>query len=209
MASSAPLAAGCRVRVTGRHGLLLTVARSTTYRGRNPIENDTRENLHDRFHVRLQQHPDRLRRGAHRVVDPHLPRVRARRGVHARPVLEGEGASRADHPDRPAGRADRPAHRRVRRARAGRDHARQRVGEGQCGRVFPRGRSGEGRDPGGALRGDEPARADDAARGARQARTRRAACRARAANADIQKTLDAQTDAWGSRCRRSRSSTST
>ena len=28
-------------------------------------------------------------------------------------------------------------------------------------------------------------------------------------NADIQKTLDAQTDAWGSRCRRSRSSTST
>ncbi|WP_367648469.1 NfeD family protein, partial [Burkholderia lata] len=26
VASSAPLAAGCRVRVTGRHGLLLTVA---------------------------------------------------------------------------------------------------------------------------------------------------------------------------------------
>ncbi|MBN3745565.1 nodulation protein NfeD, partial [Burkholderia sp. Se-20373] len=36
VASSAPLAAGCRVRVTGRHGLLLTVAPLYDVPGQEP-----------------------------------------------------------------------------------------------------------------------------------------------------------------------------
>ena len=89
--------------------------------------------------------------------------------------------------------------RRLRRAAAGRDHARQRLGEGERGGVLPRRRPAAGDHPGGELpRGHQPARADHAARGARQARARRAALRARdSSTRDIQKVLDAQTDAWG------------
>ena len=53
--------------------------------------------------------------------------------------------------------ARRPAHARARRAAAGRDLARQRLGAGQCGGVLPRHRSGEGDHPGRALRRKQPA----------------------------------------------------
>ena len=86
-----------------------------------------------------------------------------------------------------------------RRAAAGRDLARQRLGEGQRGGLLPRRRSAEGDHPGRALpRRHQPARADHAALGARQARARRDAGRAREAQPSTSSTiLDAQTDAWG------------
>jgi membrane-bound serine protease (ClpP class) len=76
----------------------------------------------------------------------------------------------------------RPARGDDGRAAAGRDLARQRLGQGQRGGLLPRRRSAEGHHPGRELPdGDQPAGADDAARGARQARARRDAGRARAA----------------------------
>src|SRR3546814_5862323 len=72
-------------------------------------------------------------------------RIRARSGVPARPLLEGEGPG-PDHPDSrgAADGADRLAHDCHGRPGAGRDLARQRVGQGQCGGVLPRRRSAEG-----------------------------------------------------------------
>ena len=101
--------------------------------------------------------------------------------------------------------------RRVRRAAAGRDHARQRLGEGQRGGLLPRGRPAAGDHPGRELpRGHQPARADHAARGARQARARRAAGRAREAeHRHPAHPRRSRPTPGASRSRTSRSSTST
>ena len=113
----------------------------------------------------------------------HPARVRARRRVPARPLLEGEGArAGAADPGHPADGEGRPAHGGDGRPEAGRDLARQRLGQGQRGGVLPRRRCREGGHPGRELpRRHQPARADHAALGARQARARRDALRARPA----------------------------
>ena len=53
------------------------------------------------------------------------------------PQPKGPGIILVFAPDRPHG-AGQPAHRRARRAAAGRHHARQRVGQGERGRLLPR-----------------------------------------------------------------------
>ena len=70
-------------------------------------------------------------------------RVRARRDLHVRP-LHGRQGTRPDHPGpaRAAHGQGRPARRRARRADAGRDLARQRLGQGQCRGLFPDRRPG-------------------------------------------------------------------
>ena len=83
------------------------------------------------------------------AVDPHPARIRARRGVHARPLYRDQragpvpaGAVRA------ADGARRPARRRRRGAAAGRDLARQRLGQGERRHLFPRRRRRARDDPG-------------------------------------------------------------
>ena len=114
---------------------------------------------------------------------PHPARIRARRGVHARALLEGQGAGPDHrHPRHPADGAGGPAYHRHGRTQPGRHLPRQRLGQGQRRRLLPRARSGEGHHPGRALRRrHQPARADHAALGARAARARRDAGRARKA----------------------------
>ena len=115
--------------------------------------------------------------------DQGAARVRARRGVPARSLLEGEGpgADRADSGGAADG-ARGPAHGGDGRAAAGRDLARQRLGAGQRRGVLPRGRPAEGdHQRRTLLRSHQPARADHAALGAGPARTRRDAGRTRQA----------------------------
>ena len=84
----------------------------------------------------------------------------------------------ADPGRRPDG-ADQPARDRDGRARAGGDHARQRLAEGECGALLPGAAPREGGDPGRELSLRHlPAGADDAAQRLRPGGARRAAGRA-------------------------------
>src|SRR3546814_1843795 len=144
----------------------------------NPLRKSMEAN-HD--HDRLRPGPAAAHTAGQR--NQGAARIRARRGVPARPLLEGEGPG-PDHPDSrgAADGADRLAHDCHGRAGAGRDLARQRVGQGQCGGVLPRRRSAEGHHQRRALlRGHQPTLADHAAFGAGQARAGREAGRARQA----------------------------
>ena len=150
---------------------------------RAPDEEETCRTCKVSHHLVLGRAPASGHRRDCRLFDPHPARVRARRGVSARPVLEGEGPGpRHRRALRPADGAHGPAHARARRAAAGRDLQGQRLGQGQRRRLLPGDRSGEGGDPGRAVRdGDQPVRADDAALGPRAARPRSDAGRARKA----------------------------
>ncbi len=112
--------------------------------------------------------------------------------------VKGPGLILADSGHPADGRVDLRVH-RARRADAGRDLARQRVGQGQRGHLFPHRRPGQGDHPGRqSLRGDQPARADDAALGARPARARRDARRnATSSTPTSSESSTRQTDAWG------------
>ena len=104
----------------------------------------------------------------HLRLHSHPARIRARRGLHARPLHRDQG-SRAVSAGavRAADGARRSARRGRRSSAAGRDFARQRLGQGQRRHLFPRRRSRARHHPGQQLPdGDEPARPDHAALGA-------------------------------------------
>src|SRR3989442_1140657 len=127
-------------------------------------------------------------------------RIRARGGVPAGSSA-GHGQGSRDRlrvlPDRPDG-ARVAAHRRARRAAAGRDHARQRLGEGQRRRLLPRDRpeEGGGRSRAVPLR-DLAAGADDAARRPGQVELDDLLSKRERLNAELQQILDRHTDPWG------------